>query len=122
MNVALWVLQVLLALAIFGAGYDQATNYDSARQRMAWVAAMPRWLALVIGVLEMLAAIALIVPGLLGVVPWLTPTAALAIVALMCFAISFHVTRRELAQIAFSGTFLLVAAVVAYGRLVVSPF
>ena len=67
MNVVLWVAQVLLALAFFGAAYDQGVLYDDARRRMAWVAAVPHKLAIVIGTLEILGAIGLIVPAWTGV-------------------------------------------------------
>jgi uncharacterized membrane protein len=121
-NVVLWVAQVLLALALFGAGYDQAVLYDDARRRMAWVAAVPHKLAIVIGSLEILGAIGLIFPAWTGVMTWLTPTAALALAVLMGLAVAFHVNRREVPQIAFSGTFCLVAAFVAIGRFVIAPF
>ncbi len=122
MNQVLWVVQAILALAILGAGFDQAANYDSSRQRLAWVAALPRRFALVLGGLEILAAIGLIVPAWLGFMSWLTATTALALVVLMALAIGFHVARREIPQIAFSGAFLVVAAFVAYGRFIVAPF
>jgi hypothetical protein len=40
----------------------------------------------------------------------------------MGVAVVFHVRRREVPQIAWSGTFGLVAAFVAFGRFFVSPF
>ncbi len=122
MNEVLWVVQVVLALAFLGAGYDQAVLYDDAGRRMAWVAALPHKLAVTLGTLEMLGAIGLIVPAWTRVQPWLTPTSALALAVLMAAAVAFHATRREIPQIAFSGTFCLVAAFVAFGRFVVAPF
>jgi hypothetical protein len=121
LNAVLWVVQVILALAFLGAGYDQAVLYDDAGRRMAWVAALPRKLAVVLGGLEMLGAVALIVPAWTGVLTWLTPGAALALALLMAAAVGFHATRREIPQIAFSGAFLVVAAFVALGRFVIAP-
>ena len=114
MNTVFWIVQVLLALAFLGAGFDQALNYDDARRRMAWAAALPLRAAIVIGVVEILGAIGLIVPAATGTQPWLTTAAAAAVV--------FHVRRREIPQIAFSATFGLVAALVALGRFVIAPF
>ena len=122
MNAVLWVVQVLLALAFLGAGYDQAVLYHDAGRRMAWVAALPRKLAVTLGSLEMLGAVGLIVPAGTGVLPWLTPGAALGLALLMAAAVGFHATRREIPQMAFSGTFLVVAAFVALGRFVIAPF
>jgi uncharacterized membrane protein len=121
-NVVLWVAQVILALAFFGAGFDQAFVYEDAGRRMAWVAALPKRLAVVLGILEMLGAIGLIVPAWTGTMPWLTATAALALAVLTGFAVAYHVSRREIPQIAFSATFGLVSAFVALGRFFVSPF
>ena len=92
MNTVLWVAQVLLALAFFGAGFDQAFVYEDAGRRMAWVAALPKRLAVVLGALEMLGAVGLIVPAWTGIMPWLTATAALALAALMGLAVAYHVT------------------------------
>jgi len=121
-NVALWIAQVVLALAFLGAGYDQAANYDDARRRMAWVSALSRRMAAVFGALEILGAIGLIVPAWTGVQPWLTAAAAVALASLMAAAVVFHVRRHEIPQIAFSATFGLVAAFVAIGRFVIAPF
>ena len=122
MNTVLWVAQVLLALAFFGAGFDQAFVYEDAGRRMAWVAALRKRLAVILGALEMLGAVGLIVPAWTGIMPWLTATAALALAVLMGLAVAYHVTRREIPQIAFSATFGLVAAFVAIGRFVIAPF
>jgi uncharacterized membrane protein len=121
-NTVLWVAQVLLALAFFGAGFDQAFVYEDAGRRMAWVAALRKRLAVILGALEMLGAVGLIVPAWTGIMPWLTATAALALAVLMGLAVAYHVTRREIPQIAFSATFGLVAAFVAIGRFVIAPF
>ena len=122
MNVVLWVAQVILALAFFGAGFDQAFVYEDAGRRMAWVAALPKRFAVVLGLVEMVGAIGLIVPAWTGTMPWLTAAAALALAIVMGFAVAYHVSRREIPQIAFSATFGLVAAFVALGRFFVSPF
>jgi uncharacterized membrane protein len=121
-NVALWIVQVLLALSFFGAGYDQAVLYDDARRRMAWVGALTRDQAIVLGVLEILGAVGLILPAATGVLPWLTAVAAVALALLMALAASFHIRRHEIPQLAFSGFFGIVAALVAIGRIFVSPF
>jgi hypothetical protein len=121
-DVVLWVAQVILGLAFFGAGFDQAVLYEDARRRMAWVAALPKGLAVTLGTLEMLGAVGLVVPAWTGIQRGLTATAALALAVLMGLAVIYHVSRREIPQIAFSATFGLLAAFVAFGRFVVAPF
>ena len=122
MNVVLWIAQVLLALAFLGAGYDQAVLYDDAKRRMAWVAAMTRSQALFIGVLEVLGAIGLIVPAATGFLPSLTVMTAILLALLMASAATFHVRRHERPQLAFSSFFGIVSALIALGRIFVSPF
>jgi VIT1/CCC1 family predicted Fe2+/Mn2+ transporter len=121
-NVVLWVIQVLLALAFLGAGFDQAGNYDSAAHRMAWVARLPRRFALTLGALEIVGAIALIVPAAFGVLQWTAVAAAAALAVVMALAVGFHATRREVPQLAFSAFLGIVAAVVVIGRVFVAPF
>lgn len=120
MNIALWIAQVGVALVMLGVGVVHAFRYERAIERSPWMAAVGRHRMAVIGTLEILGAIGLLAPGATGVLVWLTPLAAALIALLMAFATVFHWRRGE----RFVGNvFLLVAAaVVAYGRVAVSPF
>ena len=69
-----------------------------------------------IGALEVLGAIGLVLPALTGVLPWLTPLAALGLVATMVGAILTHLRRNENSAIAVPVVLLVIAAFVAYGR------
>ena len=91
------------------------------RPRSAWTRAVSDQLLRAIGVLEVLAAIGLILPVLTGVLPWLTPLAAASLVVLMVFAIAFHLRRGERPNIALNAILLVLAAFIAYGRLVIVP-
>lgn len=122
LNNVLWVVQVLLALAFFGAGFDQAGNYDDARRRLPWVGTLSREQAIVIGALEILGAIGLIVPAWTGTIPSLTVLAAAALAVLMGLAVVFHARRHEIPQLGFTAFFGVVAALVAFSRIVVAPF
>lgn len=122
MNVALWIVQVLLALAFAGAGFDQAFNYDDAQRRLPWVGALARGAALTLGLLEIAAAVALVVPAATNTVPSLTVLAAAALAVLMAVAVVFHSRRHEVAQLGFSAFFGVAAAAVLVGRVVVAPF
>jgi hypothetical protein len=77
----------------------------------------------VIGGLEVLGAIGLIMPGLTGVLPWLTPVAATLLAILMALAAAFHLRRSgEGANVVNNAFLFVIAALVAYGRFVVAPF
>ena len=118
MDIAVWVAQILLALAFFGAGFTHVTRRERATGGMIWMLDVPKPMLTTIGVLEILGAIALVVPWATGIAPWLTPLAALAFVALMVCAAVFHLRRPgEAPNAIFNVVLGLIAAVVAWGRL-----
>ena len=84
--------------------------------------ALPASFVRTIGILTLAGAIGLVLPAVSGVAPWLTPLAALMLALLMACAIVFHFTRREFPHIAFNTILGVLAAAIAYGRFVLSPF
>lgn len=124
MDTALWIIQILLALAFFMAGLMKATQpIDKLEQRMAWVTSInPRSRVRIIGVLEMLAAVGLVLPALTGILPVFTPLAALGLILTMIGAMLLHLRRQDPpAMLLFNLVFLVLAAFVVYGRVVVVP-
>jgi hypothetical protein len=124
-NGLLWVGQVPLALGLLAVAYGHAVAFDQSRTRrgMAWLTAVGRTQMRAIGSLEFLGAAGMILPGLAGILTWLTPTAATCVVVLMILAVIFHVRRPgEGLNIANNLFFGGLAALVALGRVVVAPF
>ena len=121
MNIALWIVQVLLAAAFIFAGVNKAYHYEYARATLPWVKDVPRGLTTFIGVSELLGGLGLLLPALTGMLPWLTPLAAAGLALVMLLAIGFHTTRREWPAIGFNTVLLLLAAFVAYGRFAIMP-
>jgi hypothetical protein len=74
-----------------------------------------------IHVAEGLAALGLTLPGLTGLLPWLTPLAAAGLVPIKCGAVPFHLSRREVAPAMVTAVLLALAAFVAYARWFVIP-
>ena len=95
MNVLLWVLQAALVLILVPAAITRAVAYDFAKDRMAWVAAVPRPLLLFISLAEILGALGLVLPGLTGVAPQLTSAAAVGLGVIQALAFGFHLSRHE---------------------------
>jgi uncharacterized membrane protein YphA (DoxX/SURF4 family) len=122
MGIALWVVQVLLAAAFLVSG---ATKLSQPREKlvknMAWVEEFSQPTVRIIGALEVLGAIGVVVPALTGVLPWLTPLAALGLVLLMLGAALTHLRRTEYGYIAMNAVLLVLAAFVVYGRFFVLP-
>ena len=117
MNIALWIIQVLLAISFLASGTNKL-----ARPRLALVSQTPYVEDFTdgqvkgIGALEVLAAIGLVVPPLVHVATFLTPLAAVGLVLLMAGAAVTHLRRREPQMVAVNGVLLILAAIVAVGR------
>jgi uncharacterized membrane protein YphA (DoxX/SURF4 family) len=117
MNVAIWVLQILLALAFLAAGL---TKISQPRQKLAtnmgWVEDFTDPAVRSIGTLEILGALGLLVPALTGVATVLVPIAAVGLALLMIGAAATHRRRGELPMIGINTVLLLLAVVVAWAR------
>src|SRR5215212_299244 len=100
MNIALWIVQVLLAAAFIFAGVTKAFRYEYAHANLPWVKDVPRALTTFIRVAELLGG--LLLPALTGMLPRLTPLAAAGLALVMLLAIGFHTTRREWSAIGFN--------------------
>ena len=119
MNALLWILQALLALMFLWHGWlFLAPPAEMAAQMNAFI---PAWFRLFIGAAEVVAAIALIVPGLTRVQPKLTPAAAAGLMIVTFSASVLHLTRGETASAVTTAVLFLLLAVVAYGRWRVRP-
>ncbi len=119
MNIVLWVLQVLLAVAFFAHGWLFLSPPPEIAAQMN--ASLPRWFQLFLGVAEVLAALGLILPGLTRILPWLVTWAAAGIVIVMVSATALHVVRSEMSSAAITLLLLAMAAFVAYMRHRVLP-
>jgi len=122
MDLVIWIVQIVLAVAFIGAGFVHATQRDRPRAGMEWMQAVPAPLLTTIGVLEIAGAIGLLAPMATGFLPILTPIAAIALIVLMALAATFHLRRPgELPNVAFNVILGLIALFVANGRLVLEP-
>jgi uncharacterized membrane protein YphA (DoxX/SURF4 family) len=120
MNIVLWVLQVLLALAFFAHGLLFLMPPPEIAALMN--ESLPRWFQLFLGVAEILAAVGLTLPGLTRVQPWLVPVAAAGVMIVMIGATVYHVYRGDpVSSAATTFVLLLMATFVAYGRWRLSP-
>lgn len=117
MNTLLWILQIVLAVAFAFAGIGKLTQpREKLAERMGWVEDFSQGTVRLIGALELLAAVGLVLPAATGILPWLTPLAALGLVVVMLLAIPVHVRRHELPNVAVNVVLALVAAFVAWQR------
>ena len=97
MNTVIWIVQILLALAFFMAGimkvtqpFDQAGRADGMDQIDQSAPPRPRD-----RLAGSLGAIGLILPAVTGILPILTPLAAVGLVLTMIGALALHLVRRD---------------------------
>jgi len=119
MNVALWIVQGLLAaLFLFAGGAKLVMSLD----QMAGPVALPGWFLRFIGVAEVLGALGLILPVLLRIRSGLTPLAAAGLVIIMTGATVIGLVGGMVAVALMNVVVALLAAFVAYGRWRLEPF
>jgi hypothetical protein len=117
MNVVLWIIQVLLALLfLFTGGMKLVLPIEEMTKQTALPGLFLRFL----GVVEVLGALGLILPGLLRIKPGLTPLAAAGLVIVMIGATVLSLKMGVSAALIPLVTGLL-AAFVAYGRWRLAP-
>ena len=114
MNITLWILQVLLALAFLAHGLLFLSPPPEIAVQMN--ASLPRWFQLFLGVAEVLAFVGLTLPGLTRIQPQLVPAAAVGVMIVTVSATAFHLWRGEFSSAATTFLLLLIATFVAYGR------
>ena len=126
MNVALWIVAGLLAVAFLAAG---SLKLVKTKEQLAeemdwgWVEDFTQQQIRAIGALEVLGAIGLVLPPLLGVAEWLTPVAATGLVLTMVGAVSAHVKRGDETVHVMPPVVLgLLALFVAIGRFFIESF
>jgi uncharacterized membrane protein YphA (DoxX/SURF4 family) len=119
MNILLWVLQVLLAVAFFAHGLMFLFPPASIAAQIN--ASLPRWFQLFLGVAEVLAAVGLTLPGLTRIQPWLVACAAAGVMFVMVNATIFHIARNEMSSAVITAVLLAMATFVAYMRWRVLP-
>jgi hypothetical protein len=115
MNIALWILQGLLAFAMVGAGtFKLVTPYPKYAEKMKWAVTWSAGNVKLLGFAEVLGAVGLVVPWATGIVPLLTPVAAGCVLVLMLGAVKIHADLKE--PVVPPALLSVIAVVVALGR------
>ena len=119
MNILLWVLQALLAIAFLAHGWLFLSPPAELVDQMN--ASLPRWFRLFIGVAEVVAAVGLTLPGLTRILPWLVYCAAAGLMIVTVSATVWHLARGEMSSAATTLVLFGIATFVAYMRYRVVP-
>ncbi|MCV2488052.1 DoxX family protein [Geodermatophilus sp. YIM 151500] len=120
MNVALWIVAGLLALAYLVGGGGKLLM---SKEKIAATGASARWVegfsagsVKAIGALEILGAVGLLLPAALDIAPVLVPLAASGLMMIMVGAVITRIRRREFTFMMADLVYLALAGFVAWGR------
>ena len=123
MTYVLWIVQALLALLFLFAGGTKLVLPPDVLAAMGSPnqIPLPGWFVRFVGVVEVLGAPGLVLPGLLRVKPGLTPLAAAGLVVVMIGATALTMAADGAAAGVVPLVVGLLAAFVAYGRWRLAP-
>ena len=117
MNIALWIVQGLLAVMFGMAGIMKTFQTSKAREQMSWAKNRSDGFIRFVGISELLGAVGLILPLLTGILPWLTPLAAIGLTLIQLLAIfTEHLPQKEYNIIPMNIVLLALAVFVVVGR------
>jgi hypothetical protein len=122
MNILLWALQIILAIKLLTVTLNHAIAPDDAKMQpgVRRFGAARRPLLILVGLLALLGAAGLLLPGLGWLAAQLPWTAGLVGLFLL-ISMGFHLAARDDPKLWVSLILSTMAAFLAYGRLVLAP-
>lgn len=123
MNVALWIIQSLLAILFLLWGVFIAV-LPKEKQHGKWASHFSYGQRRVIGGILVMGSLGLMLPAITGIMPWLTPLAALGLTLFMGGAFVAQLLWRwdDAPVIILCAVVFVMALFVAYGRFMAVPF
>jgi hypothetical protein len=118
MNIVLWIIQILLALLfLFAGGTKLVIPFEELmKQASPNAVALPELFIKFIGLVEVLGALGLVLPGLLRIKKGLTPLAAIGLTIVMVGAVITTIAGDGIGMAIVPIIVALLCAFVAYGR------
>lgn len=114
MNIALWIVQGILAAIYIMAGSMKLFQIEKAREIMP---TRSDGLIRFIGISEVFGAIGLILPLVTGIFSWLTVLAAIGLATIQVLAIfTEHLPKKEFDRLPVNIVLLALAAFITFGR------
>jgi hypothetical protein len=117
LNVALWIVQALLALTFVGTAiWKFTTPIPKLATMIPWAGQVHPDFLYMTAVFDLLGGVGVVLPMITRVRPQVTFLAAIGCAALQVSAIVFHVSRGEIANTPFNVLLVALSAFVAWGR------
>lgn len=125
MNLALWIAAGLLAAVALAGGISKTfvpKEKLAAHEGGQWTGDSSVGFVKTLGILELLAAVGLILPAVLDIAPVMVPVTAVCWVVLMIGAMITHGRYSQFKFVLLNAVYLALAAFVAWGRFGVESF
>jgi hypothetical protein len=125
MNIALWITAGLLAVVALAGGISKTfipKEKLAAHHGGEWTGHASVGFVKTLGVLELLAAVGLILPAVLDIAPVMVPVTAVCWVLLMAGAMVTHGRLGQFKLVMLNAVYLALAAFIAWGRFDLAPF
>jgi uncharacterized membrane protein YphA (DoxX/SURF4 family) len=117
MNIALWIAQGLLAAMYGMAGIMKTFQIAKTKEQMSWARNRSDGFVRFVGISELLGALGLILPLATGILPWLTPVAAIGLALIQLLAIfTEHLPKKEYNIIPVNALLLAFSVFIIIGR------
>ena len=118
MNLALWIIAIVLAVAFAGSGLMKLVvpKDKLVTAGQGWAQDFTPANIRLIGLVEILGAVGLVLPAAVHIAPILVPLAAVGLALVMVGAIVVHARRKEPMNIAVNVVLIALAVIVAWGR------
>ena len=117
MNIALWIVQGLLAVMFGMAGVMKTFQTAKAKEQMSWAKNRSDGFVRFVGISELLGALGLILPLVTGILPWLTLLAAIGLILIQVLAIfTEHLPKKEYNVIPVNIVLIALAVFIVIGR------
>jgi hypothetical protein len=117
LNIGLWIAQISL-LGIYGAyGIYKTFFTEKAKETMPWTKGRSDIFIRFVGISDLLGGLGVVLPMLTGILPWLTPLAAIGLTLIQGFAIfTEHLPKKEFKILPLALYFAVISIFVLIGR------
>jgi putative oxidoreductase len=123
MDIALWIIQVILGIKLLTVSYTHGLRQSqpTLQEAIQKLGRLSRPLLFLVAIGAFIGTLGLILPGFLGLSPWIIPLTAGLLSIMLLFSLFFHIKSREKPKIFVSLVLFAMALFVAYGRWVLLP-
>jgi uncharacterized membrane protein len=123
MNIALWIVQGILAVKLISVSYTHAfrQSLPTMQDAIQRLGKSSKPVLTLVAFATFVGALGLILPGVLGAFPRVTPVTAGILSVLLLVSLFFHIRSREKPKVFVSLILFALAGFVAYGRWMLAP-